>query len=53
MVKIAVVQSGSVIYDTPATLQKLRHFVEKAAHQKADLVLFPGKVFIHICSYLF
>ncbi|KAI6176970.1 CN hydrolase domain-containing protein [Aphelenchoides bicaudatus] len=41
MVKIAIVQSGSVIYNTEATLQKLRHFVEKAAAEKAELVLFP------------
>lgn len=42
MVKIAIVQSGSVLYDTATTLQKLHHFVEKASQQKADLILFPG-----------
>lgn len=43
MVRIAVVQSGSVLYDTNATIQKLRGFVEKAVKENAGLVLFPGK----------
>lgn len=42
MVKVAIVQSGSVLYDTSASIEKLRHFAEKAAKEKADLVLFPG-----------
>ncbi|HWA90178.1 MAG TPA: carbon-nitrogen hydrolase family protein [Rhizomicrobium sp.] len=39
MVKIAVVQAGSVLYDTPATLAKLQQFARDAAGAK--LILFP------------
>ena len=31
MVKVAVVQAGSALFDTPATLKKLEHFAGEAA----------------------
>ncbi|TMS38202.1 hypothetical protein L596_004976 [Steinernema carpocapsae] len=40
-VKVGIVQSGTVIYDTPATLNKLAKLAEDAAGQGAQLVLFP------------
>jgi predicted amidohydrolase len=42
MVKVAIVQSSGPLYDTEETIKKLRQFAEKAAKEKADLVLFPG-----------
>lgn len=39
---IAIVQAGSIIYDTPATLDKLERFTKEAASHGAKLVLFPG-----------
>lgn len=39
--KAAVVQAGSVLFDTPATLAKLERFTDQAAAQGAQLVLFP------------
>ena len=41
--KIAIVQSGSIIYDTPATIDKLEKLTEEAANGGAELVLFPGE----------
>src|SRR5690242_13748372 len=41
MVKVAVVQAGSVLFDTKATLSKLRHFAADAAAQGAQLMVFP------------
>lgn len=38
---IAIVQAGSIIYDTPATLDKLERFTKEAASHGAKLVLFP------------
>uniref|UniRef100_A0A1I7YUU5 CN hydrolase domain-containing protein n=1 Tax=Steinernema glaseri TaxID=37863 RepID=A0A1I7YUU5_9BILA len=40
-VKVAIVQAGTIIYDTPATLRKLARLAEDAAAQGAQLVLFP------------
>ena len=37
----AVVQAGSVVYDTPATLEKLVQLTNSAARQGAKLVVFP------------
>lgn len=39
---IAIVQAGTVIYDTPATLDKLEKRAEEAAFHGAKLILFPG-----------
>jgi len=39
--RAAVVQAGSVLFDTPATIEKLRHFSAEAAAQGAQLVVFP------------
>uniref|UniRef100_A0A914PW37 CN hydrolase domain-containing protein n=1 Tax=Panagrolaimus davidi TaxID=227884 RepID=A0A914PW37_9BILA len=39
--KIAIVQTGSIIYDTHATIDKLEKLTEEAANGGADLVLFP------------
>ncbi|CAB3403664.1 unnamed protein product [Caenorhabditis bovis] len=41
MPKIAIVQAGTVLYDTPATIRKLEKFVNEAANNNVDLVLFP------------
>ncbi|HTT98920.1 MAG TPA: carbon-nitrogen hydrolase family protein [Rhizomicrobium sp.] len=41
MVKVAVVQAGSALFDTPATLQKLERFAEEAARGGAKLIVFP------------
>ncbi len=41
MVKVAVVQAGSVLFDTPATLAKLQRFAQEAAACGARLILFP------------
>nr|CDJ96920.1 Nitrilase cyanide hydratase and apolipoprotein N-acyltransferase domain containing protein [Haemonchus contortus] len=38
---IAIVQAGTVIYDTPATLDKLERLTMEAVHKGAKLVLFP------------
>jgi nitrilase len=39
--RVAVVQAGSVLFDTPATLDKLARFAREAAAQGARLALFP------------
>ncbi|MBI3679233.1 MAG: nitrilase [Acidobacteria bacterium] len=39
--RAAVVQAGSVLFDTPATLDKLERFTEEAGSQGAQLVVFP------------
>lgn len=39
--RVAVVQAGSVLFDTPATLEKLRTRVAAAAGRGAKLVVFP------------
>lgn len=41
MVKVAVIQAGSVLFDTPATLKKLQQFAGEAAADGAKLILFP------------
>jgi len=41
MVKVAVVQAGSVLFDTAATLAKLKHYAAEAAGQGAQLIVFP------------
>ncbi|KHJ86480.1 hydrolase, carbon-nitrogen family [Oesophagostomum dentatum] len=38
---IAIVQAGTVIYDTPATLDKLERLTKEAAGKGAKLVVFP------------
>ncbi len=41
MTKVAVVQAGSVLFNTQATLAKLKQFAADATEQGAQLVLFP------------
>jgi nitrilase len=41
MTTVAVVQAGSALFDTPATMRKLEHFVREAAGAGAKLILFP------------
>jgi len=41
MVKVAVVQAGSALFDTPATMKKLERFAREAAADGARLILFP------------
>ena len=41
VVRVAVVQAGSVLFDTPATLAKLRRLAAEAAKQGVKLALFP------------
>src|SRR5215475_12914065 len=41
MVKVAVVQSGSVLFDTGATLARLKDLAGEAASQGAKLIVFP------------
>jgi nitrilase len=41
MTRVAVVQAGSVLFDTPATLEKLRRFAAEAAGHGALLAVFP------------
>ena len=41
MAKIAVVQAGSVLFDTHATVKKLERFARDAAAEGAKLILFP------------
>ncbi|VDK73676.1 unnamed protein product [Anisakis simplex] len=41
IVKVAIVQAGTVLFDNKKTLQKLRDYARQAAESGADLVLFP------------
>ncbi len=41
MVKVAVVQAGSALFDTPATLGKLERLTGEAAQSGAKLIVFP------------
>ncbi|CAD5220545.1 unnamed protein product [Bursaphelenchus xylophilus] len=41
MVRVAVVQDGTVIYNTQKTIEKVREITQKAAADGAELVLFP------------
>uniref|UniRef100_A0A0K0DEC7 CN hydrolase domain-containing protein n=1 Tax=Angiostrongylus cantonensis TaxID=6313 RepID=A0A0K0DEC7_ANGCA len=38
---VAIVQAGSIIYDTPSTLDKLENLTKEAVARGAKLVLFP------------
>lgn len=40
-IKVAVVQTASVMFDTPATLEKMRPWVARAAAEGAKLAVFP------------
>lgn len=40
-VKVAVAQVGTVLFDQDKTLAKLESYVQQAAQEKAELVLFP------------
>lgn len=40
-VRTAVVQSGTVLYDTPRTLEKMADLASDAARQGAELIVFP------------
>src|SRR5690349_5491136 len=39
--RVAVVQAGSVLFDTPATLAKAERLIGEAASSGAQLILFP------------
>ncbi|HSM94504.1 MAG TPA: carbon-nitrogen hydrolase family protein [Rhizomicrobium sp.] len=41
MVRVAVIQAGSVLFDTEATLAKMERLAQDAARQGAELALFP------------
>ena len=41
MTRVGVVQAGSVLFDTPATVDKLRRFAAEAAREGARLAVFP------------
>ena len=41
MTRVAVVQAGSVLFDTPATMGKLRRLAAEAAGEGAQLAVFP------------
>lgn len=41
MTRVAVIQAGTVLFDTPATLAKLERLAGEAAAQKAELAVFP------------
>jgi nitrilase len=40
-VRVAIVQAGSILLDTPRSLQKLADLTADAARQRAELVVFP------------
>ena len=40
-VRVAVVQAGSVLFDTAATLVKAEHYLREAASQGAELIVLP------------
>lgn len=39
--KVAVVQAGSILFNTPATLEKMKDLIGEAAAEGARLILFP------------
>src|SRR5512145_2780937 len=39
--RVSVIQAGSILFDTPRTVAKLRELVSEAAGQGARLALFP------------
>src|SRR4051795_6255616 len=41
IVRAAVIQAGSILFDTPKSLQKLADLSSDAAKQGAELVVFP------------
>jgi len=41
MVRVAVIQAGSRLFNVPATLERLAHLAEKASAQGAKLAVFP------------
>ena len=41
MTKVAVIQAGTPLFDTPATLTKLARLADEAAAQSAKLAVFP------------
>ncbi|WP_347954936.1 carbon-nitrogen hydrolase family protein [Gordonia aichiensis] len=41
MTKVAVVQAATVLFDTPATMAKVREWVGRAAETGAQIVVFP------------
>jgi len=41
MTRVAVAQVGSRVFDTPATMQRLREFVADAAEQQVEFLVFP------------
>src|SRR5690554_6202657 len=41
MTRVAVAQVGSRVFDTPATMQRLRKFVADAAEQQVEFLVFP------------
>jgi len=41
MVKVAVIQAGSTLFDTPATLKTLERLAGNAAQEGAKLIVFP------------
>ena len=41
MTRVAVVQAGSLLFDTPRTMEKLSRFAEEAAGSGAALAVFP------------
>ncbi len=43
-VKAAVVQAGSILFDTPRTLNKLTALTREAAGRGAQLVVFPRSI---------
>ncbi|MDJ0923159.1 MAG: nitrilase-related carbon-nitrogen hydrolase [Acidimicrobiia bacterium] len=41
MVRVAAVQAGSLVFDTPATMDKFERLVVGAANQRAEVAVFP------------
>jgi nitrilase len=39
--KVAVVQVGSYLFDTPRTMEHMRYWCDQAARERAELVVFP------------
>lgn len=44
IIKVAIVQAGTVLYNNIDALKKLRIYANEAAKQSAKLVLFPGQL---------
>lgn len=40
-VRVAVIQAGSILFDTQRTMAKLKEWMSEAAHQNARLAVFP------------